>query len=177
MNLRAGSIAEKGLTYCNQLFELERVFKELSPDQRHLKRLEKSFPIAEELLALAGTFAKQPKSVTKTAMDYYIGQWPYLKNIFIDGRLELSNNRAERSIKPFVIGRKNWLFSNSQKGAMASFVVYSIIETAKENGLNPFKYLVFLFERMPNHMARSLDDFMPWDSAVLKHCSLISLDV
>jgi len=177
MNLRAGSMAEKGLTYCNQLFELEHVFKELSQEQRHLKRLEKSLPIAEELLALAGTFAKQPKSVTKTAMDYYIGQWPYLKNIFIDGRLELSNNRAERSIKPFVIGRKNWLFSNSQKGAMASSVVYSIIETAKENCLNPFNYLVFLFERLPNHIGRSLDEFMPWDSGVLKHCSLITLDV
>ena len=58
-----------------------------------------------------------------------------------DGRLEIDNNRAERSIKPFVIGRKNWMFSNTPRGAQASAIVYSVVETAKENGLNPFIYL------------------------------------
>src|SRR5699024_906956 len=67
-----------------------------------------------------------------------------------DGRLEMDNNRAERSIKPFVIGRKNWLFSNTIKGAKSSAIIYSIAETAKENGLNPFNYLKYLFEQLPN---------------------------
>jgi hypothetical protein len=68
----------------------------------------------------------------------------------LDGRCETSNNRAERAIKPFVIGRKNFLFSKSPKGAKASAIVYSIIETAKANNLNPFYYLTYLFEKLPN---------------------------
>ena len=161
---------EKGLDYCNQLFELGRSFKSLSYDERRIKRLELSLPIAEVLFALANTFANQPKSVTKTAMDYYLNQWPYLKNVFADGRLELSYNRAERSIKPFVIGRKNWLFSNSQKGALASSVIYSIIETAKENGLNPFLYLKLLFDKLPNSNSCDLSMFLPWFDDVQMAC-------
>ncbi len=68
----------------------------------------------------------------------------------LDGRLELSNNRAERSIKPFVIDRKNFLFANTARGAKASAVTFSIIETAKENGLKPFDYLVYIFTNAPN---------------------------
>ena len=66
-----------------------------------------------------------------------------------DGRLELSNNRAERSIKPFVMGRKNWLFANTPGGAQASAVIYSLIETAKENGLDPYRYLLWLLRNAP----------------------------
>ena len=66
-----------------------------------------------------------------------------------DGRLELSNNRAERSIKPFVMGRKNWLFANTPAGAQSSAVIYSLIETAKENGLDPYRYLVWLLNNAP----------------------------
>jgi transposase len=83
-----------------------------------------------------------------------------------DGRIEIDNNRAERSIKPFVIGRKNWLFCNTPKGAKASAVIYSIIETAKENGLNPHSYLNHLFEKLPNLDSRddaTLDQLLPWN--------------
>ena len=66
-----------------------------------------------------------------------------------DGRLELSNNRAERSMKPFVMGRKNWLFANTPGGAQASSVIYSLIETAKENGLDPYRYLLWLLQNAP----------------------------
>ena len=68
----------------------------------------------------------------------------------LDGRLEISNNRAERSIKPFVIGRKNWIFCNTPSGARSSAVYYSLVETAKENGLNPFEYLSWIFTQAPN---------------------------
>jgi transposase len=67
-----------------------------------------------------------------------------------DGLLKLDNNRSERSNKPFVIRRKNWLFANTSRGAKASAIIYSIIESAKENGLNPFPYLSYLFEQLPN---------------------------
>lgn len=68
----------------------------------------------------------------------------------MDGRLEISNNRAERSIKPFVIGRKNFLFANTPRGARASAIMFSVIETAKENGLNPYAYLTYIFQNAPN---------------------------
>lgn len=84
----------------------------------------------------------------------------------LDGRCEISNNRAERSIKPFVIGRKNFLFADTVKGARASSIIYSIVETAKENGLNPMNYLVHLFERIPNLNFRGdttvLESLFPW---------------
>jgi transposase len=88
----------------------------------------------------------------------------------LDGRLEISNNRAERSIKPFVIGRKNWLFANTPNGARASAVYYSLIVTAMENGLNPFEYLTWIFTNAPNlgkqgYVAK-LDDFLPGSTAL-----------
>ncbi len=82
-----------------------------------------------------------------------------------DGRLELDNNRGERSTKPFVIGRKNWLFCNTPKGAKASATIYSIVETTKENHLHPFFYLQCLFEQLPNidlAGTMALDEILLW---------------
>ncbi|WP_340672936.1 transposase domain-containing protein, partial [Brevibacillus agri] len=91
-----------------------------------------------------------------------------------DGRLEIDNNRSERSIKPFVIGRKNWLFANTPRGAKASAIIYSVIETAKENGLNPFKYLMFLFEQLPQlpdpKNPEALDSLLPWSPSLPLTC-------
>jgi len=91
-----------------------------------------------------------PKSAFGSAVDYCLNQWEKLNAYLLDGRLEVDNNRAERAIKPFVIGRKNWLFSNRPCGAKASAMIYSIVETAKENGINPYIYLTFLLEQLPN---------------------------
>jgi len=97
---------------------------------------------------------------------YALNQRLWLERILLDGCLELSNNRAERSIKPFVIGRKNWLFNNTPKGATASAMIYSIVETAKENGLNPFAYLTYIFQNAPNWDIRNNIDrvghLLPW---------------
>ncbi len=98
-------------------------------------------------------------------MNYGRQQWPKLIRFLEDGRIEISNNRAERSIKPFVIGRKNWLFANTPKGARASAVIYSIIESAKENRLNPYAYLNYLVEKLPNLDSEendALDCLLPW---------------
>lgn len=98
------------------------------------------------------------------ALYYAISQRSYLQAFLLDGRLELSNNRAERSIKPFVIGRKNWLFANTPRGAKASAIIYSIIETAKENGLKPFDYLCQVFRAAPKLDLRKpeqLDSLLP----------------
>ena len=92
----------------------------------------------------------RPKSALGSAVSYMLSQRPYLQNVLLDGRLELSNNRAERTIKPFVIGRKNFLFANTPRGADAAAVFFSLIETAKETGVDPFGYLAYVFATAPN---------------------------
>ena len=110
-----------------------------------------------------------PKSVLGKAITYCRNQWPKLVRFLDDGRFEPDNNRAERSIKPFVIGRKNWLFANTPRGAKTSAIIYSIVETAKENGLNPFDYLKFIFERIKNvdpTDPSTIDSLLPWSETV-----------
>ena len=94
-----------------------------------------------------------------------IGKEHYLHRYIEDGRLKIDNNRAERSIKPFVIGRKNCLFSNTPSGAKASATVFSIIETAKENGLEPYEYLRYIFTKAPNlRDDETMDVLLPWNA-------------
>lgn len=161
---REGSLALVGKRYCDRLFELERDFADLTPKERFEKRQTISKPLVEELFAWAETCGAAPKMLVGKAVYYAASQRKYLERYLLDGRLKISNNRAERSIKPFVIGRKNFLFANTPRGAKASAMIYSIIETAKENGLNPYDYLKFLFEAMPNTVAGQLDFFLPWSS-------------
>lgn len=97
-----------------------------------------------------------------------------MENYLLDGRCSLSKNAAENAIRPFTIGRKNWLFSDTPKGANASATVYSIVETAKANGLNVYTYLQYLLLYMPdtdwkNH-SENLDNLMPWSEDVQNEC-------
>lgn len=92
-----------------------------------------------------------PKSALGEALHYLKEQWPYR----VDGRLELSNNRAERSIKLFVMGRKNWLFANTLAGAQSSAAIYSLIETAKETGLDSYRYLLWALKEAPNYLKQT----------------------
>ena len=161
---------QKGLGYCNRLFELERDYKNLQPEERYKERLSRSKPVSDEFFAWAASVIVLPKSTLGKAIHYALEQKEYLERVFVDGRLELSNNRAERSIKPFVIGRKNWLFSCTPKGAKTSSVIYSIIETAKENGLKPFEYLKHIFETLPNIPADSYASLLPWSETIPDIC-------
>ena len=108
--------------------------------------MELAKPVLDALLVWANEVIGKtaPKSALGKALYYLLEQWPYLIRYLEDGRLELSNNRAERSITPFVMGRKNWLFANTPAGAQPSAVIYSLIETAKENGLDPYRYLLWV---------------------------------
>ena len=173
------SLAHEGLEYCNRLFAIERTLKEASAEERHARRLERSVPVLEAFRTWLDEQTPQtlPKSALGKAMAYCQKQWPKLTAFLQDGRLELDNSRAERSIKPFVIGRKNWLFANTPRGARASAVVYSIVETAKENHVNPLAYLTYLFERLPNvdvDDAAVLDNFLPWSDSLPSHCRMPS---
>jgi transposase len=171
---RAGSMALEGLEYCNRLFHLEKEMAEISPQERYAQRLEKSKPLADAFYDWLNSLQVLPKSGFGKAVHYAREQRHYLMNVYLNGRLELSNNRAERSIKSFVIGRKNWLFCYSKDGAQASSIVYSIIETAKENGLNPMGYLTYLLGQLPNTNFEAnpnlLDDLMPWSQKLPDSC-------
>ena len=140
-----------GECYCPRLFKLEQAFAELTPEERYEKRLEQEKPVLDALLSWANEMQAKtaPKSALGRVIHYLLEQWPYLTRYLEDGRLELSNNRAERSIKPFVMGRKNWLFANTPGGAQASAVIYSLIETAKENALDPYRYLLWVLQNAP----------------------------
>ena len=149
--MQKDSPAAIGECYCSRLFKLEQAFAELTPEERYEKRLEQEKPVLDALLSWANEMQAKTalKSALGRAIHYLLEQWPYLTRYLEDGRLELSNNRAERSIKPFVMGRKNWLFANTPGGAQASAVIYSLIETAKENALDPYRYLPWVLQNAP----------------------------
>lgn len=163
---QVGSKALEGKNFCDKLFKIERDLHELSSEDRFENRKELSNPVLEKFHEWLNSCNALPKSALGKAVTYTLNQWKYLENYLLDGRTELSNNRAERSIKPFIIGRKNFLFSATPKGAQSSATVYSIVETAKENGLNPMKYLEFLLEKMPNidfrNNPKQLEELLPW---------------
>ncbi len=155
-----------GKRFCDKLFSLERDFAELTAEERLQKRQELSKPVFDRFYEWLNGISPPPMTGLNTAVVYARNQREYLERYLEDGRLEISNNRAERSIKPFVIGRKNWLFANTPRGAKASAILYSIIETAKENGLNPYEYLTYIFKNAPNWDIRNkvdnLERLLPW---------------
>jgi hypothetical protein len=132
------------------LFAIDRELASLGSDKRHTIRLERMKPLMDEFFTWAGSIEERPKSAMGKAISYMFSQRQYLQNVLLDGHLELSNNRAERTIKPFVISRKNFLFANTTNGADAAAVLFSLIETAKETGINPFEYLTYVFRTAPN---------------------------
>jgi len=106
-----------------------------------------------------------PQSLLGRAMGYTLAQWDKLTVFLGDGRVPLDNNRCENAIRPFVIGRKGWLFADTVDGAIASANLYSLVETAKANGLEPHAYLHHLFEHLPH--AASVEDYealLPWNA-------------
>lgn len=118
-----------------------------------------------------------PKGGLGKAITYCLNQWDKLVAFLEDGRLEIDNNGSERSIKPVVIGRKNWLFSNTPKGARASAMIYSIVETAKANGLHPYYYLRYLFEQLPNIDLTDMDELdrlLPWSASLPVSCIIFN---
>jgi hypothetical protein len=167
---RGGSNAERGLVYINLLFAFEEEFYCLTPEERYQKRLEYSKPVSDEFFEWVGSLKALPKSLFGEAVHYALAQRRYLENVYLDGRLELSNNRAERSLKPFVQGRKQWLFSCTPNGAESSSILYSLIETAKENNLHPFQYIKYLLETLPTSKTGDLESLLPWSETLPDCC-------
>jgi transposase len=148
---KSTAAAHPMVAYIGKLYAVERVLREAGPEERGRIRREKSAPILETIKAWLDEKQKKtlPKGLLGKAIGYALGQWPILTTFLQDGHLAIDNNKAENAIRPFVIGRKNGLFAGSSRGAQASALLYSLIETAKANGLEPWAYLNHLFEQLP----------------------------
>ncbi|XEQ93806.1 IS66 family transposase ISSwo2 [Sporomusa carbonis] len=163
-----------GLAYCNKLFDVEKKAEHMTPEERHELRQKEAKPIIEEFYKwIEACWADTlPQSLLGKALTYAQNQKKYLTAYLADGRIEISNNRAERSIKPFVIGRKNWLFCNTPGGAKSSAAVYSIIQTAIENGLNPQAYLEYAFRQIQLQDTLCIEKLLPWAEEIPVSCKM-----
>lgn len=165
---RQDTLAAQGLAYCNKLFELEQKFKSLSADDRQKARMAQSKPVLAAYWAWSEEALTQvlPKTRVGTAIQYALNRRSDLETYLEDGNCAISNNPAENSIRPFTVGRKNWLFAGSPAGAHASACVYSLVETAKVNGIEPFAYLNALLTLIPGSDYRNnpeqMEQLMPW---------------
>lgn len=130
-----GSSASQGLAYYNLLFEIEQGLADCTPEEKYSERLKQAKLVLAAILAWANTRTAAPKSALNQAFIYFHKQWPYLTAHLKDGRMEISNNQAERSMKPFVIGWKNFLYANTPKGATGSAVIFSLIQIILNGGL------------------------------------------
>ncbi len=164
-----GSGGAIGRAYCNKLFKFERKWKRLTPEERKKNRLIHSVPVLEAFFAWAeSTISGQEK--LKKAINYTLNHKQYFTNFLLDGRIPLSNNLSEIAVKPVAITRKNALFSDSVDGAIATATIFSIINTATANHLDPYKYLEYLFRQLPNLDFKSddsvLDEYLPWSDKI-----------
>ncbi len=153
--------ASEALETIGKLYGIEKLADQrgMTLEERRQLRQEKAVPILEEFKGWLTKLSLQtpPKGLFGKAVNYALNRWPSLIRYTEDGLLRPDNNLAENAIRPFVVGRKNWLFSGHPRGAEASAAIYSLIETAKANGLQSYFYLRFLFENLP--MASSEEDY------------------
>ncbi|MGN0365779.1 MAG: IS66 family transposase [Suilimivivens sp.] len=165
--------AEIGLLYCNKLFYLERTLKDLNPEERKQQRAVLEQPVWDQFWNWLGTLHPTGGSKLGKAVIYAQNHHDTLMNYLLDGRCEISNNRAERKAKSYAIGRKAFLFHTSEAGAGASAVMYSIVETAKANNLNMFQYLYTVLLYMPDYLNSSagIEQLMPWSEFIKEQCS------
>lgn len=160
-----------GVTYCDKLFKIEREIALLSVEEKVKKRQEKSQPILEKFYEWVQKTLNEKVIINKKlkeALTYTLNQRKELSEFLSDGRIPLTNSLAERSIRPFAVHRKNWLFADSKEGAKANAVYYSLIESAKINNLNIEKYITYLLEELPQldnpNDEKVLEKYLPWSN-------------
>jgi len=158
--------ADEAVSLIGKLYGVERQYKDAAPEVRHLARQQSSVPVLAALHAwmLQHTPLVTPKSALGTALAYMGNLWAQLERYTERGDLPIDNNRCENAIRPFVIGRKAWLFSDTPAGAHASAVIYSLVQTAKANGLEPYTWLRQVLRDLP--AAKTVEDveaLLPWN--------------
>ncbi|WP_419587925.1 IS66 family transposase, partial [Thiolapillus sp.] len=154
-----------------KLYAIEKRIEKLPPEEKTRQRQQLAQPVLDDLKAwLEKNSTRVPRdSLTYKAMQYTLNQWELLTGYLADGRLNISNALAENAIRPFAVGRRNWLFADTPRGAKASATTYSLIETAKANGVEPFAYLHHVLQHIGN--ARTVEDIealLPWKTPLKK---------
>lgn len=169
------SKAAKDYDFCGRIFDVERKIENFSDAERAVMRLKLIKPIIDEYYVWIETIFK-PSGKLKEAVTYAVNQKEYLSTFLYHGEVEASNNAVENAQRGVVVGRKNWLFCDTPKGAKASVIAYSILETAKANKLNPEKYLMHIFTVLPERFAQDpnadIEDLLPWNDTIMKLCKL-----
>jgi len=159
--------ADWAISHIGKLYRVEGEIRALDAGERYRQRQARAKPLLDAFKQWLDKSVNQvpPKSALGKAIGYSLGQWTKLVRYIEHGQLQIDNNRVERAVKPFVIGRKNWLFANTQRGATASAVLYSIVETAKANGVMPFDYLRYVLTELPKH-PENIDYLLPWNTGL-----------
>ena len=164
------SQAAVGYRYCTKLFTLEKKYCYATAKSRYEYRQNVVRPLLEEYFCWLKTVRPEKGSKLDEAVRYSLNQKEQLTAFLEAPEVPISNNLAENAIRPFVLGRKNWLFSDSVKGAESSAIVYSLVETAKANGVEPYEYLLLVLSRLPYYgktpSHENLEHLMPWNPDV-----------
>lgn len=147
------------------LFAIEREINGLAPVERQRLRQERSKPLAEALATwLREQYPKvSPNGKTAKAIAYSLNAWDALGRFLDDGRLCMSNNAAERAMRPLATGRRNWTFAGSDEGGRRAAAIYTLIETAKLNDVDPLAWLADMLARLQDHPAKRIDELLPWN--------------
>lgn len=164
----------RGFLYCEKLFELERKYKDLSPEDRFEKRKEKELPIIDRFFEWVKTLDPLGGSKLAMAVTYTLNNEDTLRNYLKDGRVNISNNRAERAAKTYVMGRKAFLFHDTVAGANASAILYSLVETARANNLNVYQYIYFTLRALSGYKKQlgNIDQYLPWTDYIQGKCHI-----
>jgi hypothetical protein len=159
------AVATEALERIAALYAIEKEIRGRSPEERRAVRNERSRPLLESLKQwleeILGRLSK--KSDTAMAVRYALGRWEALMRYCDDGRLEIDNNAAERSLRAVTLGRKNYLFAGSDRGGESAAVLYSLIGTAKLNGIDPEGYLRNVLSRIADHPINHIEELLPWN--------------
>jgi transposase len=174
--LKQAPIAIEAVKRIDALFAIEREINGASAEHRLAVREERSLPLVaalqtylhEQRARLSG------KSETARAIDYSLKRWPALTRFLDDGRLCLSNNAAERALRSIAVGRHNWTFAGSDEGGHRAAAIYTLVETAKLNGIDPRAWLADMLSRLPDHPAKKIDALLPWNWKQLRQQSAVA---
>ena len=172
----AGTLAYEAYVQIQNIYHTDNALKKLPPSDRKKKRKKLVKPLVDEFFDWAGKaqYAAAGSDKTKKGIQYCLNQEKYLRAFLDDPAIPLDNNLAEQAIRPFCVGRNNWKLIDTINGAHASAIIYSIVETAKANDLNIYKYLKYLLTEIPQHMDDTdtdfIEDLLPWSKSLPPDC-------
>jgi hypothetical protein len=176
--LNATPITTHALNTIGELYAIEQTIRGKLPAERLKVRQEQSAPIVNALhvwlTAQLATVSKKSITATATAIGYALNQWHALTLFLTDGQVEIDNNAAERALRSVAIGRRNFLFLGSDNGGERAATLYSLLGTAKLNGINPQTYLTHVLTVIADHKVNQISELLPWNVKLEKHAQVES---